>query len=406
MLEQADVAAAGGAPYGVGLMAWALERDPAQLDALLDPGPDVAPALVSVSFGRIEPYVDRLRAAGLRVAVQAGTVAEAVRAERAGADLVVARGAEGGGHGRDEVGTLPLLQGVLDRVEVPVVAGGGIGTPRGLAAVLAAIMHHDATLWFKREFRSVASLRHPNLVELYELVAHEQSCYFTMEYLPGRRSARVGDASLVPPSRAPAPIDLSDRSTRSAVPIQAARTEVELADARRADARSCAPCRQVDFGRVRTVLAQLRRGARVLARAWRDPPRRQAVERARRATAWSSCSTSGSRSSVAAPRRSSRARLGSSAPRRTSRRSTSSKLTVSPAMDIYALGVVAFELVTGAPPFGGTLHVLSRLDAADVAAARELAQQQGSPEDLDDLIDAMLTPIRCAGRRRCTSPPG
>ncbi len=138
VLEQAGLAAAGGAPYGVGLMAWALERDPAQLDALLDPGPDVAPALVSVSFGRVEPHVDRLRAAGLRVAVQAGTVAEAVRAERAGADLVVARGAEGGGHGRDEVGTLPLLQGVLDRVEVPVAAAGGIGTPRGLAAVLAA----------------------------------------------------------------------------------------------------------------------------------------------------------------------------------------------------------------------------------------------------------------------------
>ena len=51
---------------------------------------------------------------------------------------MVARGAEGGGHGRDEVGTLPLLQAVLDRVEVPVVAAGGIGTARGLAAVLAA----------------------------------------------------------------------------------------------------------------------------------------------------------------------------------------------------------------------------------------------------------------------------
>ena len=118
-------------------MAWALERGTAQLDALLDldgrrAGTGLGP------LRRVEPYVDRLRAAGLRMTVQAGTVAEAVRAERAGADLVVARGAEGGGHGRDEVGSLPLLQGVLDRVEVPVVAAGGIGTPRGLAAVLAA----------------------------------------------------------------------------------------------------------------------------------------------------------------------------------------------------------------------------------------------------------------------------
>jgi len=134
--EQAGIAAAGGPSYGIGLMAWVLERDDAQLEAVLDL--DVPPALVSVSFGAVEPHVDRLRSAGLRVAVQVGTVAEAVRAEAAGAEVVVARGAEAGGHGRDEVGTLPLLQGVLDRVEVPVLAAGGIGTPRGLAAVLAA----------------------------------------------------------------------------------------------------------------------------------------------------------------------------------------------------------------------------------------------------------------------------
>jgi nitronate monooxygenase len=130
------VAAGPGAPYGIGLMAWVLERDDAQLEAVL--GLEARPALVSVSFGPFEGYVDRLRAAGIRVAVQAGNVAEAVRAERAGADLVVARGAEGGGHGRNEVATLPLLQAVLDRVEVPVLAAGGVGTARGLAAVLAA----------------------------------------------------------------------------------------------------------------------------------------------------------------------------------------------------------------------------------------------------------------------------
>jgi nitronate monooxygenase len=136
VLEQVSVAGAGGAPYGIGLMAWALERDEAQLDAVLEAAP--APALVSVSFGTFEPYVDRLRAAGMTVAVQAGNVAEAVRAEAAGAHVVVARGAEGGGHGRDEVGTLPLLEAVLERVRVPVLAAGGIGSARGLAAVLAA----------------------------------------------------------------------------------------------------------------------------------------------------------------------------------------------------------------------------------------------------------------------------
>ena len=134
VVEQAGVAAAGGAAYGIGLMAWVLERDEGQLDAVLE----VRPALVSVSFGGFEAYVDRLRDAGIRVTVQAGTVEEARRAEAAGADFVVARGAEGGGHGRNDVGTLPLLQAVLEAVDVPVVAAGGIGTARGLAAVLAA----------------------------------------------------------------------------------------------------------------------------------------------------------------------------------------------------------------------------------------------------------------------------
>ena len=134
VLEQARVAGEPGRPYGVGLMAWGLERNPAQLDAVLE----ARPALVSVSFGDVAAPVERLKDAGLTVAVQAGNLDEARAAVRAGADLVVARGGEGGGHGRDEVATLPLLQTVLDHLDVPVLAAGGIATARGLAAVLAA----------------------------------------------------------------------------------------------------------------------------------------------------------------------------------------------------------------------------------------------------------------------------
>jgi nitronate monooxygenase len=50
----------------------------------------------------------------------------------------VARGCEGGGHGDATIGTLPLLDAVLDVVSVPVLAAGGIASPRSLAAVLAA----------------------------------------------------------------------------------------------------------------------------------------------------------------------------------------------------------------------------------------------------------------------------
>ncbi len=132
--QQLAIVAEGGLPYGVGVMAWALPQHPDQLEAVLD----ARPALVSVSFGDFPSYVEVLREAGIAVVSQVGTVEQALRAEDAGVDFVVCRGREGGGHGYDLVGTLPLLEAVLPRVRVPVIAGGGIGTARGLAAVLAA----------------------------------------------------------------------------------------------------------------------------------------------------------------------------------------------------------------------------------------------------------------------------
>lgn len=132
--EQAAVASASGKPFGVGLMAWALEKNPAPLGAVLESDA----AVVAVSFGAFEEPVRRLREAGKVVTAQVGNLDEARRAERAGVDFVVARGGEGGGHGRNDLGTLPLLQMVLDTVELPVVAAGGIANARGVAAVLAA----------------------------------------------------------------------------------------------------------------------------------------------------------------------------------------------------------------------------------------------------------------------------
>ena len=131
--EQCAVAREAG-QFGVGLMAWALAQD----DTLVDVVVAEAPALVSVSYGPYERWLEPLRAAGIVVATQVGTLEEARVAEQAGVDLLVARGGEGGGHGRADVATLPLLQSVLDAVQVPVVAAGGIGTARGLAAVVAA----------------------------------------------------------------------------------------------------------------------------------------------------------------------------------------------------------------------------------------------------------------------------
>lgn len=135
--EQCGVAAAAGRPYGVGLLAWVLEQDTSSLEAVLAVAP-VPPSLVSVSYGDYAPYVEILQAAGITVATQVGTLDEARTAEQAGVDVIVSRGGEGGGHGRDDVATLPLLQMVLETVRTPVLAAGGIVNARGLAAVLAA----------------------------------------------------------------------------------------------------------------------------------------------------------------------------------------------------------------------------------------------------------------------------
>jgi NAD(P)H-dependent flavin oxidoreductase YrpB (nitropropane dioxygenase family) len=67
-----------------------------------------------------------------------GSAEEARAAEAAGCDLIVAQGTEAGGHVRGKIGLLALLDEVLTAVSVPVLAAGGIGTGRAMAAVLAA----------------------------------------------------------------------------------------------------------------------------------------------------------------------------------------------------------------------------------------------------------------------------
>src|SRR6516162_4411632 len=82
--------------------------------------------------------VERVHAAGALADWQVGTADEAKAAVQAGCDFVVAQGVEAGGHLRGTVGLLALLDEVLGAVEAPVLAAGGIGSPRAMAAALAA----------------------------------------------------------------------------------------------------------------------------------------------------------------------------------------------------------------------------------------------------------------------------
>ena len=119
---------------GSGCDAWAIQRRPDLLDAAIE----ARPFLISLSFGSPAPYVERLHQHGILLATQVNTGAEAIQAVRDGVDLIVAQGTEAGGHVTGQVSTLPLLQAVLDVVQVPVLAAGGIASPRGVAAALAA----------------------------------------------------------------------------------------------------------------------------------------------------------------------------------------------------------------------------------------------------------------------------
>lgn len=104
------------------------------------------PEVVSFHFGLPEPdLLERVKRSGARVLSSATTVAEARWLAERGCDAVIAMGSEAGGHRgmflsddvATQVGTFALVPQVVDAVEVPVIAAGGIGDARGIQAALA-----------------------------------------------------------------------------------------------------------------------------------------------------------------------------------------------------------------------------------------------------------------------------
>jgi len=92
--------------------------------------------VMTTGAGSPAQYVDALRRAGVKVFPLVSSVALAKRLARQGVDGLIVEGQESGGHTGD-VSTMPLIPQVVDVVDVPVIAAGGIADGRGLVAALA-----------------------------------------------------------------------------------------------------------------------------------------------------------------------------------------------------------------------------------------------------------------------------
>lgn len=111
-------------------------RFTAETQALVDVCFEENVPVLASGLGDPGPIVPQAHAAGMKVLALVGNTKNAVRVTRSKVDAVVAQGYDGGGH-TGQVGTLTLLPAVIDAVDVPVLAAGGIGDGRGLAAALA-----------------------------------------------------------------------------------------------------------------------------------------------------------------------------------------------------------------------------------------------------------------------------
>ena len=132
--EQFD--AAGDAPVGVGFITWSIQRSPSILTEALERHPRA----VMLSFGDPRPFVEDIRTAGALLVCQCQNMRHVEEALHVRADIVVAQGAEAGGHGALR-GTLTFVPEAADLIqayspETLLLAAGGIADGRGLSAAL------------------------------------------------------------------------------------------------------------------------------------------------------------------------------------------------------------------------------------------------------------------------------
>ncbi|MDP0488678.1 MAG: nitronate monooxygenase [Fusobacterium sp. JB021] len=122
---------AGDKPFGVNLMLM-MENVEKQIDICIEEGVKV----VTTGAGNPGVYMEKLKAANIKVIPVVASVALAKRMARIGADAVIAEGLEAGGH-IGEITTMALTPQVVEAVEIPVILAGGIGGGKQFLAAYA-----------------------------------------------------------------------------------------------------------------------------------------------------------------------------------------------------------------------------------------------------------------------------
>ncbi len=156
-----EFAAAGNMRVGCGFITWSLANQPHLLTQTLRH----APAAIMLSFGAVEPFAPAVKRSGARLICQVQTMRHVRDAVAAGADIVVAQGAEAGGHSQSRA-TFTLVPEIADYLtgaapDTVLVAAGGVADGRGLAAAL--MLGADGVLVGSRFMMSEEAIVPPKL---------------------------------------------------------------------------------------------------------------------------------------------------------------------------------------------------------------------------------------------------
>lgn len=137
--------------------------------------------IVFTSAGNPKTYTSILKEKGIKVVHVVSSVKFALKAEAAGVDAVVAEGFEAGGHnGREETTTFTLTPMVKEKLQIPLIAAGGIATGRGMLA--AMILGADAVQIGSRFVASPEASSHQNFKDLV-VKAQEGETQLTLKEL-------------------------------------------------------------------------------------------------------------------------------------------------------------------------------------------------------------------------------